>query len=421
MTRTDRRGFLAAISASALAVGAGCTAPSAGQSDEGTHPVADSVTEWPSFRGDRYNTGYAKGVEGPGSEPSVAWRVEADGPFWGSPVVAEGTVYVGSTDSAVYALDAESGEERWTFETDHRIEGAPAYDDGTVYVGSYDMHLYALDAATGEERWSRDLGGLIRGSPTVRDGTVLLGVGCYNLACSWYAEEAEVSENGWLYALDAGSGETAWRHDVGDEVVSTPAVGDGTVYVGASDATLYALEIGSGDVEWTYDAEDMIWSSPALAFGTVFVADWNGLVYAVDAASGDSEWTADTIGNYISGSVAVDEEAVYVGHTPYNTLDDPLTHHGEVFKFDRKTGTERWSFETAALEVGSSPLVTDDRLYVGTHGQTERDDLGVYTISTDGVEEWFLEVGGRGVGSSPALADGTLYFSGTDGWMYAVE
>lgn len=122
--------------------------------------------------------------------------------------------------------------------------------------------------------------------------------------------------------------------------MSTPAVGD-AVYVGASDATLYALERRSEAERGTYEIDDMIWSSPALAFGTVFFADWNGLIHAVDPALGQSEWTADTIGNYISGSVAVDEEAVYVGHTPYNTLDDPNTHYGELFKFDRETDDEQ--------------------------------------------------------------------------------
>lgn len=63
----------------------------------------------------------------------------------------------------------------------------------------------------------------------------------------------------------------------------------------------------------------------------------------------------------------------------------------------------------------------DDRLYVGTYGQTERDELGVYAISIDGTEEWFLEIGGRSVGSSPSLVDETLYFFGTDGWMYTVK
>lgn len=419
MAKMNRRRFLKSTSASSLAFVGGCL--SASEDEAGHHPITDTVTKWPSFRGDRYNTGYAKGVSPTSSDPSIKWTFDANGPFWGSPVVVDGTVYIGSADQSLYALDAETGDEQWAFPTEHRVEGAPAYADGTVYVGSYDMHVYAIDAASGDERWNRELGGLIRGSPTVWEDTVFIGVGCHNLACSGYAEEADVSENGWIYALDAESGETRWRYAVGDEVVSTPAVGGEMVYVGGSNGSMYALDVTSGSVEWTYDVDDMVWSSPALAFGSVYFADWNGIVHAVDATSGESEWMADTGGRYISGSVAIDEEAVYIGHTPYNTLDDPNVHYGEVFKFDRTNGDERWSFETSALEVGSSPAVTTDRLYIGTHGQSETDGLGVHAISTDGDEEWFLEIGGRGVGSSPALLDGTLYFGGTDNRMYAVE
>jgi len=419
MANRTRRQFLASISAAAVTVAAGCQSPGAVRTAR--HPVSDPITSWPSFRGGRYNTGYTGGASSIGSSPSVKWTYDADGPFWGSPVVANGTVYIGGTDNSLYAIDAETGTEEWTFPARHRIEATPAYSDGTVYVGSYDRHLYAVDAADGAEQWSRSFGGLIRGSPTVWDGSVYVGVGCHNLACAWYADETDVPENGWIYSLDADSGETNWRYVVGTEVVSTPAVTDELVYVGASDGSLYALRPASGDVEWTYDTRDMIWSSPAVADGSVFVTDWNGNVHAVDAATGEQEWLADTAGRYISGSVAVDEEAVYVGHTPYNTLDDPTTNHAKVFRFDRTTGTEEWTFETPALEIGSSPVVTEERLFVGSHRQTDGEDVGVHALTTDGDEEWFLEIGNRGVGSSPALVDDVLYFGGTDATVYAVE
>jgi len=422
MRTPSRRRFLAGASAASLAALGGCLGGLT--TEPRRHPVSGTVTSWPSFRGDRYNTGFARGVAPTSTDPSVRWSADVSGPVWGSPVVVDGTVYIGSAGGSVYAFDAETGDRQWSFATDHRVEGSPAVADGTVYVGSYDRHLYAIDAESGESRWDRDLGGLIRGSPTVQSDSVLLGVGCHNLACAWYADEADVSENGWVYSLDAETGETNWEYAVGDEVVSTPAVADGTAYVGASDERLYALDADAGTVEWTYEVSDLVWSSPAVAFGTVFFGDWDGLVHAVDADSGDAEWTADTHGNYISGSVAVDEEAVYVGDTPLNTMDDPTTYYGEVFRFDRTDGTEDWRFETDALEVGSSPVVADETLYVGTHSQTEDDeddDVGVYAISTDGDEEWFFPVDGRGVGSSPALVDGTLYFGGTDGRVYAVE
>lgn len=421
MTKTSRRRLLKAVTASPLVAAAGCQAPGT-DGIGGGHPVTEPATSWPSFRGGRYNTGYAGDVPTTSAEPSVAWTYEAGGPFWGSPAVVDGTVYVGSTDGSVYAIDAGMGERRWSVATDGRIEATPAVDGGTVYVGSYDMHLYALDAETGEPRWTRDLGGLIRGSPTVSNGTVYVGVGCHNLACAPFAEEAGVTGVGWVYALDADSGETIWRYDVGTEVVSTPAVAGGTVYVGASDDTLYAFDAASGAPRWTYEAGDMVWSSPALAFGTVYFADWDGLVYAVDASSGEELWFADTVSNYISGSVAVDENAVYVGDTPYNSLDDPSPNYGTMLRLDRTTGERAWEFETTAYEVGSSPAVSDDRVYFGTHGQTGSEDVGVYALSADdGEREWYMEIGGQGVGSSPVLLDGVLYFAGTDGVVYAVE
>ncbi|MGQ3330182.1 outer membrane protein assembly factor BamB family protein [Halorubrum sp. FL23] len=421
MTYRNRRQFLAALSASAVTATAGCqrSLGSASQS----HPVSEPISSWPTFRGEQHNTGYTGANSGLGTEPTVAWTYEAEGPFWGSPAVADGTVFIGSADNALYAVDAGSGEAVWTFSSDHRIEATPAYDDGTVYVGSYDKHLYAVDAETGEERWSRSFNGLIRGSPTPWNGSILVGIGCHNLACAWYANDADVPENGWVYSLDAESGETEWRVEIGTEVVSTPALTDETMYVGASDGVMYALDPNTGDERWTYETRDMIWSSPAVAYGTVYFADWNGNVHAVDAETGEEMWFADTAGRYISGSVAVSEDAVYVGNTPYNSLDDPTTNYGKVFRFDRQTGEEVWDYETSSLEVGSSPVVTSDRLYVGSHRQTEggSSTAGMHAFTLDGDQEWFLEIGGRGVGSSPALVDGTLYFGGTDSTLYAVE
>jgi outer membrane protein assembly factor BamB len=42
----------------------------------------------------------------------------------------------------------------------------------TVYIGSYDGDLYALDAETGGVRWDASVGGAISGSATVVNNTV---------------------------------------------------------------------------------------------------------------------------------------------------------------------------------------------------------------------------------------------------------
>jgi outer membrane protein assembly factor BamB len=63
-----------------------------------------------------------------------------------SPAVgADGTVYIGSQDNHLYAVDG-TGTQKWKFETGDHIDSSPAVGaDGTVYIGSYDNYLYAID------------------------------------------------------------------------------------------------------------------------------------------------------------------------------------------------------------------------------------------------------------------------------------
>ncbi|MBI2250314.1 MAG: PQQ-like beta-propeller repeat protein, partial [Brevundimonas diminuta] len=62
-----------------------------------------------------------------------------------SPAVgADGTVYVGSWNNNLYALNPD-GSTKWSYPTGGSVESSPAIAaDGTVYVGSNDGKLYAL-------------------------------------------------------------------------------------------------------------------------------------------------------------------------------------------------------------------------------------------------------------------------------------
>jgi len=65
-----------------------------------------------------------------------------------SPAVAEGTVYVGSEDNNLYAIDAATGKEVWHYATGDWIDSSPAISNGVVYVGSNDKNLYAIGTNT---------------------------------------------------------------------------------------------------------------------------------------------------------------------------------------------------------------------------------------------------------------------------------
>jgi outer membrane protein assembly factor BamB len=339
---------------------------------------------WPMRGANMANTGYQPQHPAPANDVTTHWTVETGHQVWSSPAVVDGTVYVGSWDNTVYALDAATGRERWTYDTEGSVHSSPAVVDGTVFVGSWDNTVYALDANTGRERWSFATGQKVSSSPVIADDTVYVG--------SW---------DHTVYALNAATGRPRWTHGTGDWVRSSPAVADDTVYIGSRDDTLYALDTNTGRPRWTYDTGDWVTSSPAVADGTVYVGSRDDTVYALDAATGRKRWTHDT-GDWVRSSPAVANGTVYVGSCD-NT----------VYALDAATGRERWTHDTEG-SVHSSPAVVDGTVYVGSGDNT------VYALdAATGQERWSFQTG-NWVKSSPAVVDGTVYVGSHDNTVYAL-
>ena len=76
------------------------------------------------------------------------WEFETGGYVTSSPAIgSDGTVYVGSEDDKLYAINGQTGVKLWEFQTGMDVYSSPAIgSDGTVYVGSEDKKLYAIKA-----------------------------------------------------------------------------------------------------------------------------------------------------------------------------------------------------------------------------------------------------------------------------------
>ncbi|MGN8215873.1 outer membrane protein assembly factor BamB family protein [Halococcus salifodinae] len=243
------------------------------------------------------------------------WHFEPDTPsppaarIAAAPRFDSGTLYFGSTDGIVYALDAATGEKRWQFagvaRNPHRsaddpyasrFRGAVAVADNTVFAGSDDRHLYALDGATGEKRWQFSGDDRLDRAPTV--GTEIV-----------YAS----GSNAKLYALSSVDGTVRWTFDRGTGIEASPALANGSVYVPTGDSleslSLYALNAATGRVEWKAPI-GIPESGPCIAGGTIYIGDQSGLL-ALDTATGEDQWYVET-GNGIYSSAAIIDGAVYV-------------------------------------------------------------------------------------------------------------
>ncbi|HEV8364751.1 MAG TPA: PQQ-binding-like beta-propeller repeat protein, partial [Gemmatimonadaceae bacterium] len=173
------------------------------------------------FRGGAEHRGEYTGPGVP-AFAGLQWRVQTLGPIRGSPTAVGQTVYVGSSDGSVYAIDLPSGEVKWRRNVESPVMSTPAVDNGLVLVGSYDGTMRALRAASGDVawtfrtqqpvalRWGFESGETWTSSATIAGGAAVFG-----------------ARDGNVYAVNATSGTQKWRYSTGTRVVSSPAIANG--------------------------------------------------------------------------------------------------------------------------------------------------------------------------------------------------
>ena len=98
------------------------------------------------------------------SRLKIAWmhQVNELDPFETSPVVVDGTMFITEPPNIVKALDTRAGRVLWQYRKEipkdlrlccGKVNRGVAVLGDTVYYGSLDAHLIALDARTGRLRW----------------------------------------------------------------------------------------------------------------------------------------------------------------------------------------------------------------------------------------------------------------------------
>jgi outer membrane protein assembly factor BamB len=372
-----------------------------------------------------------------------AWTGATGFPVDSSPVVANGVVYVGSSDDKLYAYAvgcASNGSAcapLWTANTGSGIESSPAVAGGVVYVGNDAGSLYAFDA-NGVTRcsgvaplktclplWVATTGSSIKGAPTIANGRVFVG-----------------SEDHKLYAFAvacASGGATClplWTASTGGMIMSSPAYSNNVIYVGSLDSFLYAFDANGvtrcsgGPTDtclplWKGPSYEIESSSPTISGGVVYVGsdDFKLYAYAVGCNSGGGLctplWTGPT-GSYIASTPAVANGVIYVG-----SYDNKLYAYAVGCNSGgASTCSPLWTATTGG-HIFSSPAVANGVVYVGSEdGKMYAFDAAGATSCTGTSPSktckplWTATTGGT-IDSSPAITNGVVYVGSEDHRLYA--
>ena len=216
--------------------------------------------------------------------------------FMSSPVVWKGTVYFGSGDGNVYALNSADGTTKWTFNTGNVVHASPAIGDGTLFIGSWDSYFYALDAATGAEKWRFKTGDdpVIHNQVGIQSSAAIAG-GIVYFGC----------RDSKLYALDEHTGKQVWAmNNDGSWVIASPAVRDGVLYTATSDSgKFYALDARTGAQIFSLDFKHWpTFSSPAVVGNMVYVGSHTGKLFGIDTSTHSVRWEFATDGAHANGA-----------------------------------------------------------------------------------------------------------------------
>jgi quinohemoprotein ethanol dehydrogenase len=212
-----------------------------------------------------------------------------------SPIVVDGTLYVTSAWSKLYAFNAKSGKLLWKFDPqvpgqtgikgccDVVNRGVAAWQ-GRIYLGAYDGRLIALDAKNGKPVWSvqttdPDKYYTITGAPRIANGKVFIGNG-----------GAEIGVRGYVSAYDAKSGRLLWRFYTIPGNPSLPY---------ENEALRRAASTWTGDLYWRFGG-GTAWDGMAYDPGTnlLYFGTANGTPWVAEVRSpggGDNLFTNSII------------------------------------------------------------------------------------------------------------------------------
>lgn len=353
--------------------------------------------EWPIFRGDAELQGISQ--EDLAYPLDLAWSYEPpveDGrrrlPIDATPVISDGTIYVGNQEGTIYALALDTGELRWQFQAEAGISGPAALHGDRVFLGDTGGVFYGLNAKDGSEAWRFEVEGKIEGGVNILesdDGKVRVFFGSHDY---------------YLYCLDAGTGEMLWKHETDNYIMATPSIvnsgGQQAVTFGGCDGMFHIVPADGEGESRSIEVGSYIANSSSVRDGIAYVAHNGGEVLAVDIATGETVWQVQT-GYEYTGSPAVGEKRLFV----------PCPEK-KLTAYDRVTGEVVWEF-SGRRAFDSSPVLTPSTIWqAGTDGY-------LYAIDpADGSELWTWQLGTK-VQASPAISRGMMIICGQDGVVYA--
>lgn len=288
-----------------------------------------------------------------------------------SPILDGGRLYCHFGTNGTASVDAASGEIVWThtlqkIKHENGAGGTPVLFENRLIFdcdGSDQQYIIALDAATGEVAWKTERSGERNPEPQLKKAygsPIVTEIGGRPVLLSTGAD--------WLYAYDPTDGRELWKQAygvLGFSIVPRPIVGHGMAYISTSfmQPELLAVKLPSGDalpeIAWRVKKSVPNIPSPILVDDEIVMVSDKGVATCLDAESGEVRFSERLGGNFCSSPLYADGQ-IWVGNREGQTF---VLTPGKEFHVE---ATNQLDGEIMATPIAVGPalfLRTDKAVY----------------------------------------------------------
>ena len=297
--------------------------------------------------GNIYFGTYGKGVYSVTPEGEVRWQYTTDehSSFTSSPTIANGVLYIGSAKGDLLALSLEDGSLLWKFITSGEVASTVAVgQDGTIYFGSMDNKIYAVNPE-GKMLWFFNTEDVVTASPVIDSkGVIYIG-----------------SRDSNMYAINP-DGTQKWKFGTKDAIYANAMINNDetVIYFVSRNGVLYALDIETAQILWYNEGDNIIFSSVIKGEDdTLYTIDQIGMLKAVSPVDGALLWEYQATGGAIATPAIGEDGTLYVLTTR------PDSDEG-YFIIVSKEGQLVWQ-RSFTRDLRSSPVIgKDGTVYFGS-------------------------------------------------------
>ena len=214
------------------------------------------------------------------------------------PVIAGDTLFLGSQETHLLALDRATGCVRWAFGADAPIRTALTLDrtsDGvnTIFFADEMGLVYAVNATTGKQRWRERVKwfptSVVSGALAQHADRLFVPMSSFEVAAAGLPSHECCRSHGGIAALDARTGKPAWRYDATPHAAKTSVNRAGVQMWGPSGAPVWNMPLVDAKRGLLYFGTGQNYSSPA--------TDTSDAIIALDLTTGAKRWVFQALAN----------------------------------------------------------------------------------------------------------------------------